>query len=45
LRAREPGDPKVQAKRRAFQEKLADLDPQRLVFVEKSGATTAMRRA
>ena len=44
LRAREQGDPKVQAKRRAFQEKLADIDPQRLVFVDESGATTAMTR-
>jgi transposase len=43
-RAREQGAPKVQAKRRAFQEKVADINPQRLVFVAESGATTAMTR-
>jgi transposase len=44
LRARQQGDPKVQEKRRAFQEKVAGIDPQRLVFVDESGATTAMTR-
>ena len=44
LRARQQGDPKVQAQRQAFQEKLATLDPECLVFVDESGATTAMTR-
>lgn len=44
LHAREQGDPKVQEKRRAFQAKLADIDPQRLIFVDESGVTTAMTR-
>jgi len=43
-RAREQGKPEVQEKRRVFTEKLATLDPARLVFVDESGATTAMTR-
>src|SRR4051794_35089091 len=44
LRASQQGDPKVQERRRAFREKMAGIDPQRLVFVDESGATTAMTR-
>jgi transposase len=43
-RAAEQGKPAVQEKRRVFIEKLATLDPARLVFVDESGATTAMTR-
>ncbi len=43
-RACEQGKPAVQEKRRAFVAALASLDPQRLVFVDESGATTAMTR-
>lgn len=34
----------VQAQRQAFNAKLAVLDPERLVFVDETGATTAMTR-
>jgi transposase len=44
LRASQRGDPKVQEKRRAFQAKVATIDPRRLVFVDESGVTTAMTR-
>jgi transposase len=44
LRASQQGDPKVQEKRRVFREKMAAIDPRRLVFVDESGATTAMTR-
>jgi transposase len=44
FRACEQGKPEVQEKRRAFVEKMAALDPERLVFVDGSGATTAMTR-
>jgi transposase len=44
LRAGERGNPKVQEKRGAFQEKVAKIDPRRLVFVDESGVTTAMTR-
>jgi transposase len=43
-RAAEQGDPEVQARRREFCEELADIDPQRLVFVDECGANTAMAR-
>lgn len=36
--------PDVQRKRRKFQQELATLDPQRLVLVDETGATTAMAR-
>jgi transposase len=36
--------PDVRRKRRAFQQELATLDPRRLVFVDETGATTAMAR-
>ena len=44
-RAREPGDPKVQEKRRAFQGKGAALDPEGLVCGDASGVTRALTRA
>jgi transposase len=45
LHARERDTPENQAKRVAFLEKLAGIDPHRLVFVDETGATTAMARA
>jgi transposase len=42
LQAQERNSPRVQAQRRAFQEKMAAVDPDRLVFVDESGANTAM---
>src|SRR5262249_30176032 len=44
-RAAEQGDPEVQEQRQSFCEALADVDPQRLVFVDECGANTAMARA
>jgi transposase len=44
LRADERDRPDVQQKRRQFQQELAGLDPQRLVFVDEMGATTALGR-
>ena len=44
LHADEQDSPEVQEKRRAFREELAGVDPQRLVFVDESGANTAMTR-
>jgi transposase len=44
FRASERGKPEVQEKRRAFREKMAGIDPRRLVFVDETGATTAMAR-
>lgn len=44
LHAAERDRPEVQAKRHAFQEKLAAGDPQRLVFVDEFGVNTAMTR-
>ena len=43
-RAAEQDSPEVQEQRRAFCEALADVDPQRLVFVNECGANTAMTR-
>src|SRR5437764_2782803 len=43
-RADERGRPDVQQKRQAFCAELADVDPQKLVFVDEMGATTAMAR-
>jgi transposase len=40
----EQKSPRVQAQRRAFQKKLAAVDPDHLVFVDESGTTTAMAR-
>src|SRR2546421_1363060 len=44
LHAQEQKNPRVQAQRRAFQEKLAAVDPDHLVFVDESGANTGMTR-
>lgn len=44
LPAQERDSPRVQAPRRIFQEKLAQIDPERLVFVDEGGATTNMTR-
>lgn len=44
LRAQEQDAPKVQEQRRTFQTKLADVDPAHLVFVDETGANTAMTR-
>jgi hypothetical protein len=43
-RAEERGRPDVQQKRQAFGAELAGLDPEKLVFVDERGATTAMVR-
>jgi transposase len=42
--AQERNTPKVQARRQAFQAKVAGLDPARLVFVDETGTNTAMTR-
>jgi transposase len=42
--ARERDTPEVQRKREDFREEVARLDPQRLVFVDETGANTAMAR-
>lgn len=42
--AQEGDDPRVQEQRRIFCEKLATVAPERLVFVDETGATTAMGR-
>src|SRR5262249_39335137 len=42
--AQEQQTPRVQRKRKAFQKKLAAVDPEHLVFVDEAGATTAMTR-
>jgi transposase len=44
LRAQERDTPRVRARRRAFQQKLAGIDPSRYVFVDESGVNTAMTR-
>lgn len=44
FRADERNRPDVQRKRRQFQKELAGLDPQRLIFVDEMGATTALAR-
>jgi transposase len=44
LRADERDRPEVQSERRQFQRELAGLDPNRLVFVDEMGATTALAR-
>jgi transposase len=44
LHAQEQEQPRVQTQRAAFQEKLAAVDPDHLVFVDESGANTAMTR-
>jgi transposase len=44
LYADEQRSPRVQAQRRAFQKKLAKVDPDHLVFVDETGANTGMTR-
>lgn len=44
LHADEQQSPRVQRQRRAFKKKLAGVDPEHLVFVDESGATTGMTR-
>jgi transposase len=44
LHAQEQDNPKVQRKRRQFRNQVAGLDPQRLIFVDETGAHTAMTR-
>jgi transposase len=44
LHAQEQQEPRVQARRKAFQAKLAAVDPDHLVFVDESGANTGMTR-
>jgi transposase len=43
-RAQEQGRPDVQEQRREFRERLAGVDPRRLVFVDECGANTSMTR-
>src|SRR5215217_2052055 len=43
-RAAEQDSPEVRGKRREFRERLAGIDPRRLVFVDECGADTAMTR-
>ena len=45
LHAQQRDAPAVRKKRKAFREEVAVLDPRRLVFVDATGATTAMTRA
>lgn len=44
LHARERDSPRVRRKRRVFREEVAQLDPEHLVFVDETGANTAMTR-
>jgi transposase len=44
LHAQEQDSPRVQAQRQQFQDKLARVDPDHLVFVDESGANTSMTR-
>ena len=44
LHAQERDTPEGQQKRRDFLEAIAGIDPQRLVFVDESGANTSMTR-
>ena len=43
--AQERDTPRVQIQRRVFRRKMATVAPERLVFVDETGATTAMARA
>jgi transposase len=45
LHADERDSPEVQAKRAAFEERMANVDPAHLVFVDEMGANTAMTPA
>ncbi|HSD62043.1 MAG TPA: helix-turn-helix domain-containing protein [Burkholderiales bacterium] len=42
--SQERDTPRVQAQRQAFDERMAGIDPARLVFVDETGATTALDR-
>jgi transposase len=44
LHASERDSPRVRRMRRAFREEIAAVDPKHLVFVDETGATTAMTR-
>ena len=44
LHASERDSPRVQEQRQKFRDKLATVDPEHLVFVDETGATTAMGR-
>ena len=44
LHAAERDTPKARCQRRLFREKVAGVEPQRLVFVDETGANTAMTR-
>lgn len=44
LHAQQQDTPEVQAQRAAFEERIAAVDPAHLVFVDETGATTAMTR-
>ena len=44
LQADERQSPRVKAQRRAFRKKLAQVDPDHLVFVDETGANTGMTR-
>jgi transposase len=44
LRADQQNTPTVQAQRATFHKKVARLDPHRLIFIDETGATTAMTR-
>src|SRR5512135_3075783 len=44
LHAQERDSPRVRRKRRAFREEVATVDPEHLVFIDETGANTAMTR-
>jgi transposase len=44
LRARERDQPEVQHKRQEFQQQLAAVDPEHLVYVDEAGVTTKLAR-
>lgn len=43
--ADEQDSPRVQEQRKEFQQAMAEVDPERVVFVDETGANTAMNRA
>jgi len=43
-RAEERGCPEVRQRRREFRAELSGVDPRRLIFIDESGANTAMNR-
>jgi transposase len=45
LHADEQGRPEVQKKRRSFRRKVKRIEPERLIFVDETGVTTAMTPA